>query len=224
MSSRFNKKNPWPAVSMASQKKAIRSVQQTPKSEACIAAWLDALENESLEGWHPREVLPHLINTKDYPLGLVWVGEAHSKGSGYPLGELPIDLNCRYVCPNPLGAHERKKVNVIGLQNNLVEFDGYPIREQLMYHLYLAQYAVLKALVFSGNESVHGWYAAHDHAVTNDRFKKLAAVMGADRAMFNGNGCQATRMPNAIRENGAKQTLIYLKDVGMSKSKEEQSQ
>jgi hypothetical protein len=85
----------------------------------------------------------------------------------------------------------------------IIEFDKIPIERQCKLHFHLSRYAPLVAVVYSGSQSLHGWYRPEDITF------KHALSLGADKAMEQIH--QFTRLPGAIRkDNGSEQTVIYL--------------
>ncbi len=117
----------------------------------------------------------------------------------------------------------RCNANVGPIQNQIVEFDSGSLDEQAALLTHLAGFGVvpLRAVVFSGGKSLHGWFdvAGREPAVV-ENLRSYVAGLGADRAMFT--ACQLARTPNATRvpdtqQPGArtarplqKQTFLYL--------------
>jgi|GEM_PF-484584 len=95
----------------------------------------------------------------------------------------------------------------------VVEFDHGSEDEQaaLILHLKgIATQATLKMVVHSGGKSLHAWFdVSRLHSDEQEKFRRYAAVVGADPAMFR--LCQFARMPNAMRpEKNARQAVRYL--------------
>ena len=90
----------------------------------------------------------------------------------------------------------------------VIEQDRGSIDEQsaILYHL--AQRAPLTLAVFSGSKSLHGWFYCADVAEEKiSRFFRYAASLGADWQMWT--PCQLARMPDALRDNGARQAVYF---------------
>jgi hypothetical protein len=90
----------------------------------------------------------------------------------------------------------------------VIEQDRGSIDEQsaILYHL--AQRAPLALAVFSGSKSLHGWfYCAGVAEEKISRFFRYAALLGADWQMWT--PCQLARMPDALRDNGARQAVYF---------------
>ncbi len=92
----------------------------------------------------------------------------------------------------------------------VIEFDTGTLDEQARIHLHLKSLGVpLVMVVFSGGKSLHGWYRINRIGGENiTKFLDYASALGADRATFV--ACQLVRTPNAIRDGGAKQEVLYL--------------
>ena len=92
----------------------------------------------------------------------------------------------------------------------VIEFDYGTLDEQASLHLKLrSRGARLRMVVYSGGKSLHGWYDVKDWSADQlMAFRGDAAALGADRMMFT--ACQFTRTPNALRDNGKSQEVVYL--------------
>lgn len=66
----------------------------------------------------------------------------------------------------------------------------------------------LRAVVDSGNKSLHGWFSMPGNEVYEE-LRVILPALGCDRAMFKPS--QPARIPGVIRENGNKQKLLYFK-------------
>lgn len=74
--------------------------------------------------------------------------------------------------------------------------------------LHLAEFAPLVMAVDSGGKSVHGWFAVWGR--TEDElmnFMRYAVSLGGDKATWT--RCQYVRMPNALRDSGKRQRVMY---------------
>lgn len=65
----------------------------------------------------------------------------------------------------------------------------------------------LRAVIDSGNKSLHGWFDYPDSAKL-DELKIILPAMGCDRAMFKPS--QPARLPGVIRDNGNEQKLLWI--------------
>ena len=68
--------------------------------------------------------------------------------------------------------------------------------------------AKMKMVVYSGSESLHGWYKSSGNNLIDWEFMRLACKLGADKRMWLPE--QLARSPNAIRSNNnKKQVCLY---------------
>ena len=65
----------------------------------------------------------------------------------------------------------------------------------------------LVMVMYSGNNSLHGWFQAYDDEYYNRRFFETAVMLGADPALEKPE--QPARTPNAIRRNTGKKQEVY---------------
>lgn len=73
---------------------------------------------------------------------------------------------------------------------------------------YLARFAPLALVVWSGGKSLQGWFpAARTPPETLTSFFRLACLIGADRATWTPS--QFVRIPYGLRDNGNRQSPIY---------------
>lgn len=129
-----------------------------------------------------------------------------------------------FIVPNPMsaprGLTQDGRVSERCLANSasswtyqVVEFDQGTEDEQaaLILHLKgIAVQATLRMVVHSGGKSLHAWFdVSRLHSDEQEKFRRYAAAVGADPAMFR--LCQFARMPNAMRpEKNARQAIRYL--------------
>lgn len=231
MSSRNKKKGRLPAVSVELQRQAQREIlsksSNNPSLEAILNDPMHLMKEQKLDEIETKSVVDGLFPRESRDGLKIWAGDAHSDRTIYPLDQLPEELGMRYICPNPIRVSEgsqdfpRTDDNVAAVCNIIIEFDDGDLREQISRHFYLAGYRCLKALVFSGNKSLHGWYAPLGDENADIEFQRLGASLGADKAMFKRS--QSTRMPNAIREDGQRQSLLYLREICQGGENQESS-
>ena len=90
----------------------------------------------------------------------------------------------------------------------VVDQDDAPFAEQLPILRYLAQFLPLALIVFSGHESVHGWFNVEgvDQQLIN-KFFDHAESIGADRALRN--PMQFVRVPAGRHKNGNLQQVLF---------------
>jgi hypothetical protein len=90
----------------------------------------------------------------------------------------------------------------------VIEQDTGTADEQAAVLLHLASKAPLVLALHSGGKSIHGWFYCNgqpeDHLL---KFMRYAVMLGADRATWTRS--QFVRMPDAIRNNGKRQTVLF---------------
>ncbi len=90
----------------------------------------------------------------------------------------------------------------------VVEFDQGTPDQHAAVLAHLAEKAVLAMAVHSGNKSLHGWFAVHGLPEAKVRsFFCYAVALGADPHLWTRS--QFVRMPDAIRDNGRRQSVFY---------------
>jgi hypothetical protein len=130
------------------------------------------------------------------------------------------------IVPNPMTApkgHTRDgRISERCLANSasfwtyqVIEFDRGTEDEQAALILHLAHLAAasqgrLRMVVHSGGKSLHAWFdVAAMQPDELERFRRYAAAIGADPAMFR--SCQFARLPNAVRrEKNTLQSIRYM--------------
>ncbi len=126
----------------------------------------------------------------------------------------------QFIVPNPMSARTGKtqdgKDSVHCLNNTgsrrflLVEQDIGSADDQAAVLLYLKDIgAPLVMAVHSGGKSIHGWFFVA--GMPEDELRKFmchAVSLGADRALWTRS--QFSRMPDGLRDNGKRQSVMYM--------------
>jgi hypothetical protein len=90
----------------------------------------------------------------------------------------------------------------------IVEQDQGTTDEQAAVLLHLASHWPLALVCHSGGKSLHGWFYCHRQPENRiERFMRYAVSIGADPATWL--RCQFVRMPEGIREDGARQQIYF---------------
>jgi hypothetical protein len=102
--------------------------------------------------------------------------------------------------------------NVGPRQYLIVEFDNGSIDEQAAIIWHLSKYGPLVLVLHSGGKSLHSWfYCQHEDEGPGSRlrrFMEYAVLLGGDPHTWV--PCQFVRIPDGTRENGKRQSAIYL--------------
>ena len=138
----------------------------------------------------------------------------------------PIMCGHRFFCINPLHLSKdldpvrphhsplvgrRADANISAFRNILVEFDEMTTQEQLDYiHKINMPYTTL---VHSGGKSIHAIISLSEPLKNREEYRQVVKavyrrVRFADLSASNPS--RLSRSPNAIRDNGAKQELLFL--------------
>lgn len=137
----------------------------------------------------------------------------------------------QFVVPNPMSATRgrnregklsaRSLDNVLRREHVVIEFDSEHMTpdDQLGVVVFLAQFAPLRMILFSGGKSLHSWFYTGNASGQEQwsKFFSCACLFGADWAMRT--ECQYCRTPNVVRDNGIKQSLLFF-DPDMTLSNE----
>ena len=124
----------------------------------------------------------------------------------------------RFIVPSPMSAKhgltQSGKRSPHTLSNTgqrrflVVEFDDGTLDQQAAIHYHLGTKFPLTLIVFSGSKSLHGWYYVQGSTEFHVKeFFNYACSLGADRATWTKS--QFVRMPNGVRDNGEKQSVIF---------------
>ena len=122
------------------------------------------------------------------------------------------------IVPNPMtkktGLTQSKKPSTHCLDNTgprhylVVEFDEGTQDKHAAILIELAQIAPLCLAVLSGGKSLHGWFDVKASSPELQlSFMRRAVQLGADPATWT--RCQFVRMPDGLRNNGNRQSIIY---------------
>lgn len=129
------------------------------------------------------------------------------------LGRMPFIVPSPMIAP--FGRTQQGRPSARSLSNTgprhylVVEQDRGSIEEQAAVLIHLAGQAPLVLCVFSGSKSIHAWFSCRGASeVVQKRFFAAAVRLGADPATWT--RCQLVRMPEGRRDNGNRQSLLYL--------------
>ena len=166
------------------------------------------------------------------PEDIIWIGDTEDSGMFYhkkhfrAAGEFKYEdfmTNWSHYSTASTyqpGSYSRANVNLKSTPFMIVEGDqvlGLPVTEADKVKNKLACAAIfrwmseslklnLRAVIDSGNKSLHGWFDM-PNPETFAELKVVLPAMGCDRALFKPS--QPARIPGVERDNGNMQSLIY---------------
>jgi hypothetical protein len=90
----------------------------------------------------------------------------------------------------------------------VIEFDlpELSVNTMAALHAHLGRHLPLVAVVFSGHQSLHGWFFVYQ-AYGVREFMAKAVRLGADSTTFCRS--QFVRIPDGCREDGSRKTIFY---------------
>lgn len=164
-----------------------------------------------------------------FPRDTIWVGEPDSSGRPehrvhFIQPEAAIGTQYHYTCASIFkpGVYSRANDNVATTPFMVVEGDRVNGTEPqtdadkqanknscgAIFKWLVAGCGLnLRAVVDSGNKSLHGWFDMPSPE-RFDEFRIVLPALGCDRAMFKPT--QPCRIPGVTRDNGKPQRLLYL--------------
>ena len=171
----------------------------------------------SLEGIDDRDIWRPLLQLFA-PEDNVWIGGVYDSGEPHharhfrPAGEWLTSPACpgSRIVPSTFkaGAFSRSKENIERHKFLVIDNDDLPINDQCAVLSYVRQWCRLRAVIFSGNKSLHGYFDIPEQGVL-DRLELILPPWGIDSAGFN--PAHPFRMAGCINEkSGRYSDLIYL--------------
>ena len=171
----------------------------------------------SLVGIEDADLWRHLLRIFQ-PEDVVWIGDKTDSGSSHHARHFRAVAEWlkSKSCPGPriapatfkAGSYSRGGDNVEAHHLFIVEHDKLGIREQCALIRYTRQWCRLRAVVFTGNKSLHAWFDRPAPEVLEDLLVMLPA-WGVDSAGFRPT--QPFRMPGTIHEkSGRYSDLLFL--------------
>ena len=182
-------------------------------------AGLPAASPENLTGVREEEHWRYLIDYLFEPDDLVWIGR-DEKDTGSPnhcwrFRTMMKWLDCEkcpgpFTCPSTFkaGTYSRSASSILTTKYLVVESDTLSRDDMaaVFHWLELEAKMPVRAVVDTGNRSLHGWF---DYPPPDEipNLKVVLTALGCDPAMFKSS--QPCRLPGALR-NGRYQRLLYL--------------
>ena len=172
--------------------------------------------DEMPETWHPYDILCRLFPDTD---GLLCIGESMSKFGTATLKDHRYLRRKQFVVPCYMTARtghtlegkvsEHTKENTGPRRFIVCDFDSPPPEHHASIITHLARFRPLTMALSSGGKSLHAWFPATANKDDDRLFWRLCLTLGADPVLCR-NRSQFVRLPNGTRENGNKQTCLYL--------------
>lgn len=115
----------------------------------------------------------------------------------------------RLTCPSVFkpGSRHRSNDSVLEKRFLVVESDTLTREQTTAVFQWLRELLPLRAVVSTGNKSVHGWFT-YPHPTQLAELKVVLPKLGCDSKMFTPS--QPCRRPGGLRENGNYQRLLWL--------------
>jgi hypothetical protein len=129
------------------------------------------------------------------------------------LSSLALIVPSPMIAPTGLTQEGKESAHTLsntGARRFLVcEFDTGATDAHAALLMHLGTFAPLVCVVHSGGKSLHGWFFVHGQPDAKvERYFRYAVSLGADRATWTRS--QFVRMPDGNRDNGRRQTVLYL--------------
>lgn len=177
---------------------------------------IDASPEQDLDSFHPRGIIERLFPDPD---GLVCIGESAFKFLTAPLKDHRHLRQKQFITPAFMlathGETQGGKLSMHAKSNTgprrfiVCDFDEPAPEQHPAIITHLSKFRPLTMALSSGGKSLHAWFPT-TASIEDDRlFWRLCIGLGADPALFR-NHSQFVRMPNGTRDNGKRQSVVYL--------------
>jgi hypothetical protein len=158
--------------------------------------------------------LEHMFEPTDF----IWIGQPEMTGSYWPHNfqmvkhweAKPPSPAFKFICPNPIMGCDRKNENVAEYRHLVLESDTLTMLEsramfEAVEDIFLLK---LKAIVFSGNKSLHGWFA-HPGLPWLALHQPVLVALGFDPKVMIPSQC--VRLPGTVNpKTGKMQSLLWI--------------
>jgi hypothetical protein len=195
-----------------------RSLPQIINSFACDVSdfWDRSPHRLVAEADGDWRLLMQLFNPED----VVWVGNPKDSGPGFASHFRPASEWLRtstppgaHICPSVFkpGAFSRSTDNIIAHKFLVIESDTLEKKDFCALVRWLEQILWLRALVDTGNRSIHSWWQMPPLAPLRELREVLPAI-GCDKALFS--PAHTCRLPGAVRKETGKMQYLHYLDLG----------
>lgn len=172
----------------------------------------------SLVGILDRDLWRHLLRLFK-PQDVVWIGDKRESGPGHEgnfrtvskwlmLPECPGPR----ICPSTFqpGTNKRSKDTIIDHRFMVFESDTLSIRNQCALIMFLRRFCRLRAVVSTGNRSLHAWFDCPSGGKLEE-LKAIKDAMQIDKAGFNPS--QPYRLPCVLHETSGRYSDLTFLDL-----------
>jgi len=176
---------------------------------------IDASPERDLESFHPRGILERLFPDPD---GLICIGESAYSFLTAPLRDHSRLRQKQFITPAfMLSTHGETKTGKLSMHAKsntgprrfiVCDFDEPAPEQHPSIIMHLTRFRPLTMALSSGGRSLHAWFPTTTSIEDDRLFWRLCIGLGADPALFR-NPSQFVRMPNATRDNGNRQSVVF---------------
>jgi hypothetical protein len=198
------------------RKRAVASKEKILREYAIEPAELCRQSPTSLVGVHDLDLWRQLLRLFQ-PEAVVWIGDLRDSGPGHEANFRTVEEWLKLPkCPGPRivpsafkpGSYSRGKDSVLDRVFLVLESDKLTLREQCAVIQYVRKYCRLRAMVHSGNKSLHAWFQ-YPPEVCLKQLEIILPEIGIDPAGFNPS--QPFRMPGVRNvKSGRFSDLVFL--------------
>lgn len=184
--------------------------------ETTVQDLIDVSPEQDLESFHPRGILERLFPD---PEGLLCIGESAFSFLTAPLRDHSRLRQKQFITPafmvSVFGETQDGKLSMHAKSNTgprrfiVCDFDEPPPEQHPAIIMHLSKFRPLTMALSSGGKSLHAWFPTTTSIEDDRLFWRLCIGLGADPALFR-NHSQFVRLPNGTRDNGNRQSVVYL--------------
>lgn len=153
------------------------------------------------------------------PTDNVWIGEKHHSGPGLGEGHFLRASEWRaretippwpLICPKTfMSTLNRKDDAVLSDRFIVLESDTMSFDDTCAMFRYCRTFMTLRAVIYSGNKSLHGWFNIKVRSYEENQDQKaILKALGFDGRLIDGLS-QPSRLAGALRDNGRVQELLW---------------
>lgn len=187
----------------------------------CCSKFIDSHETRALSCWSNLDHYQYIVPS---PMSSVWGKTTDGRPSQRtlintgPRRFLVVEFDFKAASDDGSGkkngkrhCHAAKHANAleVGRMVSRLNNDGFTVLDMCAALIgHLSQYMPPAMVVYSGGKSLHSWF--HCEGVDEDTvrgFMRYAVQLGADLHTWTRN--QFVRMPGGLRDNGARQEIVY---------------